>query len=268
MVQETQRGGTPHPAPWALSRPQVTAVVYAEDAGLLRLIVDRLPPSETEAVVTRGAFASRLRAVRRGVVGIGEASLDAATWLSRIVSPYTTLVVVSRLTPDNARRLGPLQSDGIQILWLEELTDSIRVPSIDVPPDPLRAFAEQASSGPNVCPMIRRALQLICCSDLPPNSVRSMSARLGVAPTTFRYHWDVGLGHGLSPKELIQWATLVRAVELRSRRKWISVAHRLGVHPRTLERLSHRLMGHSLGGLTGDPAAAARAFRQRAEAAF
>lgn len=249
-------------------RSKVTAIVYAEDPGLLRPIMMRLDASETEAVSSRRAFEARIRFICQGVVGVGEASSDTAAWLSRTAAMGIFLVVVSRLTPDNARRLGPVQCDRIRILWLEELKETIRLPMNGVPPDPLRVFAESVSSRRDVCPMIRQALQLICCSEVPPHSVQAVSARLGVAPTTFRYHWYVGLGHGLPPKELIQWATLVRAIELRSQEKWVSVAYRLGVHRRTLERLCHRLTGSSLGSLASDPPVVASLFRQRTDAAF
>jgi hypothetical protein len=268
MVQKLPHQGARQVMSPARPRSGVAAIVYAETPALMRAIVSRLDPSQTEVVGNRGAFAARLHAVGQGVMALGAVSSDFAAWAGRTARPGTHLVVVSRLTPENARRLGPLQSDGIRVLWLEELSETIRLPVIGAPPDPLYAFAERVASRPEVCPMVGRALRLICCSEVPPHSVRSLSARLGVAPTTFRYHWQVGLRHGLPPKELVQWATLVRAIELRGRAKWVSVAYRLGVHRRTLERLSHRLTGCSLGNLAADPTAAAGLFRRRAEDAL
>ncbi len=75
-------------------------------------------------------------------------------------------------------------------------------------------------------------------------------------------HWNAVLPVGATLKPLLDWALLLRAITMRAETSWPGVARRLGVHPRTLERLSHRFAGVSLGVLYREEGLAQKVFRR------
>ena len=142
-------------------------------------------------------------------------------------------------------------------LWLETANRA----------DILAATADSLSTrGTN--PLIDRAIELACRCPSPPTTVRSLSALLHVDPSTLRYHWCTTLPDSGSPKQLLDWALFLRALEGRQGGKWTTVAYRLGVHKRTLERLSLRILGETLGTASREPGIAVRRFVEWSRSEF
>ncbi len=100
-------------------------------------------------------------------------------------------------------------------------------------------------------------------ADPPFRVVRDLAAALGVARDTLRYHWIQSSGGDPTLKESLEWVLLLRAAEL-SHLAPMRVAFRLGIHLRTLQRLSERRLGLTWAGTRRQGVDfVARRFRER-----
>jgi len=125
--------------------------------------------------------------------------------------------------------------------------------------DVLSAFGDELIRVRSLAPILRSAIRMLCRERPPPKSFGSMARGLGVAESTFRYHWKKQLPD-LHHKQIHDWAILIRAREHASRLGWRRAACWAGVHHRTLCRTAFRLTHEPLEGL-GDKKALDRSFQ-------
>jgi hypothetical protein len=199
-------------------------------------------------------FEQELGRSDHGVVCIDVPTDEMIAWLVRIgANDSASLVVLADLTPAAVSQLWPLQRSGLSIVWKTEAREKLRLTlGLSEAVDPLAKLLADLQAGQGLSPIVLRALTRIFESGGPPQSFRSLAEYLSVAPSTLRHHWYVALG-GSSPKELMDWVTLLRAVASDGEPSWASVACGLGRHTRTLERLSVRLTGKTLNSLRRHP---------------
>ncbi len=241
-----------------------TLVAYAptdaekhEMSGLLR-------PWTSDVTTSREAFASALPLAYVGVIWLEEGDERNAEWLARTLArSLVPMVLVARLTPAFLRHLRAMPKPPTRIVWRQEMANDLpRAVESVLEADSLRWVADQIARGFAPSPLMERALCVILLSDVPPATTKALADHLCVAPSTLRYHWNAVLPVGATLKPMLDWALLLRAITMREETSWPGVARRLGIHHRTLERLSHRLAGISLGVLYREQGTARRLFRR------
>jgi hypothetical protein len=170
------------------------------------------------------------------------------------------LILVTPLTPEALRRLGPL-ARAASMVWWEELEDRLPEALSDALQHRVLDDAWLALSSCSDNPLVLAALKRVLLDDPPRTSVNALATALRVADSTLRYHWD-GSFPNLAIRELVDWVVLLRAVEKRGQAGWIRVAHLYGVHLRTLQRRCQRLTGITLSSVAGEPHCLRSAFER------
>jgi hypothetical protein len=133
--------------------------------------------------------------------------------------------------------------------------------------DPLREFHRFVHGTVHPSAVVSNVFRLVCLEPRPPSSVRALAERIGVAESTLRYHWAM---HFPAPRlrELIQWSLFLRGVTEAERANRLSASRIAGVHIRTLQRMSRRLLGRSFGETVDHPELARQGFERWAVATF
>ncbi len=110
-----------------------------------------------------------------------------------------------------------------------------------------RVAGEIESIG-DMAPALRYALSLACRSSQPIRTIAELARRCRRDRRTLWHHWRRHVGTSvIRPKDFLDWILLFRAVEQRRKGgSWSSAAAGLGIHPRTLCRLTRRLVGSGL----------------------
>jgi len=161
--------------------------------------------------------------------------------------PLSRIILVTDLTPDAVASLHSEPELLKQVVWLTSVQDQLR--------KRIEAcmgghFLERATEAVltlrDLPPPVARFLEVVWTVPRPPSTVKRASGEAHSSPSTFRDQWR-GVIRSADPKEFVDWAVLGRAVtELERAPSWATVAHRLGVHRRTLDRISRRRLGVSL----------------------
>lgn len=158
------------------------------------------------------------------------------------------LVIVSRLDPAAARAFREIPSR-VAVVWSEELSEQLFTTLSRVISSPRACSAnELLIQSVSNNPTLYRAIRRIVEGPLPP-SVNRWAESAHVSVAALRNHISAQFP-GLSPKQILDWNLLITTIHYRSRDgSWgrVRVATHLGVHERTLERISTRLLGCPLG---------------------
>lgn len=179
-------------------------------------------------------------------------------WLRSAFGPLSPpCVVVADLSVDCLRRLYPLRSDRLKIVWADEAEDRLR--------EVLREFGK-SSWGPmwrlglelvsehSLRPFVRETISRACglhddaagSPFVPETSVGQLAREVDVPTSTLRVHWREGVPLRCSLKEFLGWAVALWAVQARSRESWNDIADKVGLRRRTLQRKFTRLAGCTL----------------------
>lgn len=201
------------------------------------------------AVITddRARFARLLTAARVAFVWCQHGDDDADgfyTWLRLIcgLNPLNEIICITTFDPDHARALAPVACG--DVIWEHELPLlKTRLAELETP-DPsltLERFVVLSSSRSETC---GRAIKRLCdFSQRPLRKVEKFLPYLG-GRTEYerRAIWDRCF-QDVSPKEVIDWVLLLRGLNLVAANGVgpIAVAVKLGIHERTLDRMSLRL---------------------------
>ena len=206
-----------------------------------------------------GAF---LEAVRAGVVGIlyldGPAG-ELAAWLAAAAYEESAgdVILAAGAVPETVQAFRHTRF--ADVWWEHEGVDALRqrVRAV-VAGDPRRTLQELNASARGLSFPMGAAVQRLC--DPQKHAVRSVAqlgTELGVPERTLRRAWGLGVAR-CSLKDLADWALLLRGLvmarEYGPSTSRIRIAMELGIHERTLERISLRLSGRTFASLRTMPA--------------
>lgn len=171
--------------------------------------------------------------------------------------PHHPVVLVTRLTPENARLLKDVSVE--EVVWLREAEQQL-APAIrsickrDF--NYLRCLVLPIQQAEHLPAPLRGALSYACENARPVRSVKQLASAVGYDRRTLWQQWAQTLGPalGLRLEDFLHWLLLLRATSLKTPgRSWAEVAEAVGVHPSTLWRQARQLTGLSLDDLARSP---------------
>jgi hypothetical protein len=162
--------------------------------------------------------------------------------------PDTPLILVASSTSDDFHASGLGEA---HVVWLDELT--VTLPDVVVlacEQHYLRRIALNVERAEQLPVRLRTAIAAACRHPNLFRSVRNLAGSSGQTRSSFARTWHSSAPKGLTPKVLLDWLLLLRAVALKfPSRSWEAVAEALGVDQDTLAHLAHRLMNAKLSDL-------------------
>ena len=191
---------------------------------------------------------------------------EEAAWLSslRLRLPHAPLVLVTPLAAAPWRALPALHAGGPPVVWAQEVLIGL-APTLgeEMGRDALRRIAGLLRGAAVRRPVVAGALHRVVRASPPIGQVRHLAKSLNVARETLYGHWAAAFGSGLTPKELLEWVVLLRALSSGETTP-IRMGAVVGVDARTLERLCRRRLGVTLAKAREDGIApVASAFGER-----
>ena len=236
---------------------------------LLRRVLAGVP---IQRVSSRRALLAPSLSACPVVYGVATCSDADIEWLrSASAPPGPPCVVVARLSPDCVRRLYPLRSGGLRVVWAEEAESRLVEVLEEVgraSRDPMRRLGLRLLSDHSLRPSVREAVGRVCglhddgdaTRFVPPSSVRRLADQVGLAASTLSQYWREDAPLRCRLKEFMNWAVLLWAVRARAGSGWDAVADRTGLRRRTLELNFARMAGCTLAAAAGDPERVVRRF--------
>ena len=199
------------------------------------------------------------------IYGTATCSDGEAAWLGSDFEPLRPpCVVVANLSVESLRRLDPLRSGRLRVVWADEVED--RLAQVleqfgTVGRGPLCSLGHRLLSEHSFRPAVREAIRRACglhrdaqgTRFVPKNSVCQLASEVNVASSTLRQYWreEVPLRCGL--KEFLSWAVLLWGLRARAQAGWSAVADQVGLQRRTLERNFIRMTGCTLVAAARNP---------------
>lgn len=246
-------------------------LLYCGDSELGNRLERVLDGLEVQRVTSRRALLAPSMNTRAAVVGIPACADGDFEWLRSTFGPLSPpCVVVAQLSVNCLRRLYPLRSDRLRVLWTDEI-ESRLVEVLEgmrrANGDPMWRLGLKLVTDHSLRPSVRETISRVCGLDdavngpfIPENSVGRLAEHVALAPPTLRQYWREDVPLGCSLKEFLSWAVVLWAARARSRDSWNAVAQRLGLQRRTLQRNFNRLAGCTLAEAAEDPARVVRRF--------
>ena len=244
---------------------QLDYSLYCSDSELGDLLERLLGGLAVQRVRSRGALVARSASTRAAVVGITACSDGEIAWLRSNFGPLSPpCVVVAHLSAGCVRRLYPLRSGRLRVIWLEE-AESRLVEVLEglgrTHRGPMWRLGVQLLSDPSLRPSVRETISRVCglhddAGDtpfIPETSVGRLARRVHLATPTLRQYWREEVPLRCNLKEFLSWAILLWALRARSRNSWNAIADRVGLQRRTLQRNFNRLAGCTLAEAAEDP---------------
>ena len=179
-------------------------------------------------------------------------------WLRSAFRPLTPpCVVVADLSVDCLRRLYPLRSPRLKVVWAAEAEDRLAGVLDEfgrVNWGPMWHLGLGLVSEPSLRPFIKETISRACglrddpagTPFVPERSVGKLARDVGVATSTLRLCWREEVPLRCSLKEFLSWAVTLWGTRARALWDWTSVAARLELQRRTLERNFIRTAGCTL----------------------
>ena len=208
------------------------------------------------------------------VFGLAACSDGEIEWLGSAPGPLSPpCIVVAHLSVDCVKRLYPLRSDALRVLWADEVEDRL-VQVLEefgsVTWGPMWHLGLKLLSDHSLRPSVREAISRVCglqreaadTSFVPDTSVLQLASHVELATVTLSQYWRKEVPLRCSLKEFLSWAVLFWAVRARARYSWDGIAVQLRIHRRTLERNFIRLVGCGLAAAAADPDRLVRQFHE------
>ena len=222
-------------------------------------------------VTSRRALLAPSMSTRAAVVGVTACADGDFAWLRSTFGPLSPpCVVVAQLSVNCLRRLYPLRSDRLRVVWTDEV-ESRLVEVLEglrrTNGDPMWRLGLKLVTDHSLRPPVRETISRVCGLHeaangpfIPENSVGRLAAQVALAPPTLRQYWREDVPLGCSLKEFLSWAVVLWAARARSLDSWNAIAEQLGLQRRTLQRNFNRLAGCTLAEAAEDPARVVRQF--------
>ena len=249
-------------------------LLYCRDERLRAELKRLLAGVSVERARSRNALRAPPTRTCATVYAIAECSDADVGWLRSAFGPLSpACVVVAPLGVGCLRRLQALRSRSLRIVWLDEAEDRLLDVLEEVARDgrdPMWHLGLRLLSDYPVRPSVQKTISRVCGLDndpggtpfVPENSVGQLAADAGLGAPTLSRYWREDVPLACSLKEFLSWALLLWAVRERSRDSWNSIAAKVGIRRRTLQRSSTRLAGCTLAEAGADPERALRRFNQ------
>lgn len=162
--------------------------------------------------------------------------------------PEGTLVLTLRRRPRILRRLKDVIVE--EVVWMDELGDLPAAVQGAETERRLQALERRVRDADHLPGTLADAVVCSLRSRPPLTSVQELAAELERDRRTLWHHWRNAVDEeasGLTLKGFLDWIVLLRATSMKTAsRSWNDVAEELGVHARTLRRVSQRRMDASL----------------------
>lgn len=240
-------------------------LLYCEDGELRDRLERVLAGVAVQRVNLREELLAPSMSLCGTVYGTATCSDDEAAWLRSDFGPLSPpCVVVASLSVESVRRLYPLRSGRLRIVWTEEVEDCLGEVLDEFSRagrGPLRGLGLGLLSEHSLRPSLRETIRRACglhqdangTRFVPEKSVDRLACVVNMAPSTLRQYWreDVPLRCGL--KEFLSWAVLLWTLRARARGSWSAIAEEVGLQRRTLERNFIRMAGCTLAAAAEDP---------------
>ena len=238
---------------------QLTYMLYCRDGEFGDRLERVLAGVAIQRVRSREALLAPPTIICATVYGTTTCSDGEVEWLRSAFGPLSPpCVVVADLSVDCLRRLYPLRSCRLQVVWTAEAEERLG--------EVLREFGKVSwgpmwrlglglVSDPSLRPFVRETISRACglhndpaaTPFVPEKSVRNLAREVGVATSTLRLRWREQVPLRCSLKEFLSWAITLHCTRARARSKsWTPVAEQLGLQRRTLERNFIRTAGCTL----------------------
>ena len=199
------------------------------------------------------------------VYGLASCSDADIEWLRSASGPLNPpCVVVAQISVECLRRLDPLRSAGLRVVWadevesrLVEVLEEFGRPSWD----PMRRLGLRLLSDPSLRPSVRETISRISglhddasgTRFVPARSVGRLASEVNLAGSTLTTYWKEDAPLRCRLKEFMNWAVLLWAVRARAEADWDVIADHVGLRRRTLEINFMRLAGCTLAAAAEDP---------------
>ena len=161
--------------------------------------------------------------------------------------PRSRLIPVLAVSGPTVRLVRTIGGLAESVVWSDELPDGLLHAirrSIATP------FVAQAATmllqRLGELPTVARAVKHCWTSSTPPNAVTDLAARIGVSSSTLRSNFGRIWPGVATPKVMVEWAIVSAAMAERRFAGWSTVAFRMNLHPRTLDRVVERRTGMRL----------------------
>ena len=257
-------------------------LLYCRDLELAARLKQVLVPFAVERATSRSALKKPPAGTCAIVYGMTMCSELDVRWVrsaSRQGPWSPPCVAVAPLSIDCLRRLHPLRSDSLRVLWADEAETRLRRVLEEIGRDarnPLWRIGLRLISDHPHRSAVKEVIERICglgsypsrSPFVPENSVTRLASQVYLSASTLSRYWRQEVPLRCSLKEFVSWAVLLWAVRQRSRDSWRSVARQAGVRRRTLERNCARLAGCTLSTAATNPEWVVQQFKQWVESVW
>ena len=249
-----------------------TYLLYCRDTKLGDRLEQLLDGLRVQRVRSRTALLAPPVSTRATIVGVTACADGDFEWLRSTSGPLSPpCVVVAQLSVDCLRRLYPLRSGRLRVVW----TDEAEARLVEVLEDfgrpsrgPMWRLGVKLLSDPSLRPSVRETIGRVCgvhedradAASIPENSVGQLAGHVDLSPPTLRQYWREAVPLRCSLKTFLSWAIILWAVRARARDGWNAIAERSGLQRRTLQRNFNRLAGCTLAEAAEDPERVVRRF--------
>lgn len=244
---------------------RVNYALYCRDSELGDLLQRALAGESIQRVSSRRELLAPSMSACPVVYGVATCSDADIEWLRSASAPLNPpCVVVARISAECLRRLDPLRSAGLRVVWADEaesrlvgVLEEFGRPSRD----PMHGLGSRLLSDPSFRPSVREAIRRICglhddaaaTRFVPASSVRRLAGQVNLAASTLRQYWREDAPLRCRLKEFMNWAVLLWAVRARAGADWDAIADQVGLRRRTLEINVARMAGCTLAAAARDP---------------
>lgn len=260
----TSRSPTPHREA-RIESDQVNYALYCRDSELGDLLRRALAGASIHRVSSRRELLAPSMSARPVVYGVATCSDADIEWLRSTSGPLNPpCVVVARISVECLRRLDPLRSAGLRVVWADEVESRLAevLEALGRPSrDPMHGLGLRLLSDPSFRPSVRETISRVCglhddavaTRFVPASSVRRLAGQVNLAASTLRQYWREDAPLRCRLKEFMNWAVLLWAVRARAGADWNAVADQVGLSRRTLEINVARMAGCTLAAAGEDP---------------
>jgi len=207
------------------------------------------------------------------VYGLATCSDADIEWLQSASRPLNPpCVVVARISVECLRRLDPLRSPGLRVVWADEVESRLAevLEEFGRPSwDPMRRLGLKLLSDPSLRPSVRETISRVCglhddagTRFVPASSVGRLAGEVNLAGSTLTTYWKEDAPLRCRLKEFMNWAVLLWTVRARAGADWDVIADHVGLRRRTLEISFMRLAGCTLAAAAKDPERVVGRFHQ------
>ena len=243
----------------------VTYALYCKDGELGDLLQRALAGASIQRARSRRELLAPSMSAFPVVYGVATCSDADIEWLRSASGPLNPpCVVVARLSVECLRRLYPLRSAGLRVVWAEEVESRLAevLEEFGRPSrDPMRRLGLRLLSDPSFRPSVRETISRVCglhdddddTRFVPTSSVRRLAGQIDLAGPTLGRYWGEDAPLRCRLKEFMNWAVLLWAVRARAGAGWNAIADQLGLRRRTLEINFTRMAGCTLAAAAEDP---------------